>query len=45
MGANLTRPHERHREAPNRETRQAAPDGARTRSALCMKIRGFLVRP
>jgi len=33
-GADLTRPHERHREAPMRETRQAAPDGARASAAL-----------
>src|SRR6266849_3769059 len=30
-GANLTRPASRHREAPFREARQAAPDGARAR--------------
>jgi len=33
-GADLTHPHERHREAPMRETRQAAPDGARAPAAL-----------
>ena len=33
-GANPTRPHERHREAPLREARQAAPDGARASAAL-----------
>jgi hypothetical protein len=33
-GANLTRPHERHREAPMREARQAAPDWARASAAL-----------
>jgi len=33
-GANSTRPHERHREAPMRETRQAAPDWARASAAL-----------
>ena len=34
MGANSTRPHERDREAPMREARQAAPDGARASAAL-----------
>ena len=33
-GANPTRPHERHREAPLREARQAAPDWARASAAL-----------
>lgn len=33
-GANSTRTHERHREAPLREARQAAPDGARASAAL-----------
>ena len=33
-GANSTRPHERHCEAPLRETRQAAPDWARASAAL-----------
>jgi hypothetical protein len=33
-GADSTRSHERHREAPLRETRQAAPDGARASAAL-----------
>jgi len=33
-GANSTRPHERHREAPLREARQAAPDWARASAAL-----------
>jgi len=33
-GANSTRPHERDREAPMREARQAAPDGARASAAL-----------
>ena len=33
-GADLTRPHERHREAPLREARRAAPDGARASAAL-----------
>ena len=33
-GANPTRPHERHREAPLREARRAAPDGARASAAL-----------
>jgi hypothetical protein len=33
-GANSTRSHERHREAPMREARQAAPDGARAPAAL-----------
>ena len=33
-GADSTRPHERHHEAPMRETRQAAPDGARASAAL-----------
>jgi hypothetical protein len=33
-GANSTRPHERHREAPLREARQAAPDWARAWAAL-----------
>ncbi len=33
-GANPTRSHERHREAPLREARRAAPDGARASAAL-----------
>jgi hypothetical protein len=33
-GANSTRSHERHRKAPLREARQAAPDGARASAAL-----------
>jgi hypothetical protein len=33
-GADSTRPHERHCEAPLRETRQAAPDWARASAAL-----------
>ena len=33
-GANSTRPHERHCEAPMREARQAAPDWARASAAL-----------
>ena len=33
-GANSTRTHERHREAPLREARQAAPDWARASAAL-----------
>jgi hypothetical protein len=33
-GANSTRPHERDREAPMREARQAAPDWARASAAL-----------
>lgn len=33
-GANSTRPHERHCEAPLREARQAAPDWARASAAL-----------
>src|SRR6185437_1351700 len=33
-GANSTHPHERDREAPMREARQAAPDGARASAAL-----------
>jgi hypothetical protein len=33
-GANSTRSHERHRKAPMREARQAAPDGARASAAL-----------
>ncbi len=35
-GANSTCTHERHREAPLREARQAAPDGARASAALSL---------
>ena len=43
-GANLTYPHERHCEAPMRETRQAAPDGrVLRRLSRPVKVRGFLV--
>src|SRR5581483_612240 len=46
-GANSTHPHERDREAPMREARQAAPDWARASAALSsmIQIRGFLVGP
>jgi hypothetical protein len=43
-GADSTRSHERHREAPLRETRQAAPDGrVLRRLSRPVKVRGFLV--
>jgi hypothetical protein len=44
-GANSTHPRLRHREAPWREARQAAPGGACALGGSLLQIRGFQTRP